>query len=164
MNNLNFKSLIEHQEGTFFNLLNQSYTGFDKIQPEYLTGWINDWKEYDKEIFNKPDTVGNCGFVTYLDDVIIGFASWDPRKFPTGLIGHNCILPQFRGNGYGRYQLNEIINRLKKLFFINALASTLDNDFFCTAQRMYLTCGFKEIRRFSANDRMYKIIEYKILL
>lgn len=164
MNDLNFKSLIEHQEGTFFNLLNKCYVGLGKIIPEYRTEWINDWKEYDNEIFNNPDTVGACGFVTYLNDVIIGFASWDPRRYPTGIIGHNCILPRFRGNGYGQYQINEIINRFKILNFKKALTSTMDHDFFSTAQKMYLACGFDEKRRFLAKDKNYNMIEYEKLL
>jgi GNAT superfamily N-acetyltransferase len=164
MNNLNLKTLTEHQEGTFFNLLSQSYIGFDKIYSEYTKSWINDWKKYDNEIFNKPDTVGNCGFVTYLENVMIGFASWDSRQFPIGIIGHNCILPRFRGHGYGQEQIKEIINRFKKQFFTKAVASTLDHDFFSAAHNMYLTCGFKEKRKYTAKGSVNKIIEYEKIL
>lgn len=161
MNNFSFRPLIEHREKTFFTLLKQSYAGCEKVHPDCMKGWLNDWKTYDDEIFKNPNTVGCCGFVTYLSDVMIGFASWDPRKFPTGLIGHNCILPQYRGKGYGRDQINEIVNRLKKLFFTKILASTLDHDFFSAAQKMYHSCGFVEMRRFSAENNMYKIIDYE---
>lgn len=164
MNELHFKSLIEHKEGTVFDLLNRSYAGLGKIKPEYIREWENDWKEYDNEIFHNPNTVGAYGFVSYLDNEVVGFASWDPRKYPIGIIGHNCILPQFRGNRYGQHQINEIIKRFKQMSFTKALIFTMDHEFFYTAQKMYLACGFNETRRFSEKNKNYKMIEYEKLL
>jgi GNAT superfamily N-acetyltransferase len=138
MNDLYFKSLIEHKEGTIFNLLNRCYDGLDKIKPEYFKEWENDWKDYDNEIFHNPNTIGACGFISYLDDIVVGFASWDPRKYPTGIIGFNYILPQFQGNGYGRYQINEIIKRFKQINFTKALVSTMDHDFFMQPRKCIL--------------------------
>ena len=94
----------------------------------------------------------------------MGFASWDPRKYPTGIIRHNYILPQFRVNGYGRYQINEIIKRFKQMNFTKALVSTMDHEFFYAAQKMYLACGFNEKRRFIDKYKNYKMIEYEKLL
>ena len=37
---------------------------------------------------------------------IAGFGSWDPRQAPDyGIIGHNCVLPEFRGEGLGKQQI-----------------------------------------------------------
>ena len=73
MNDFNFKSLTEHPEGTIFSLLNRCYAGLDKMMPEHIKEWVDSWKVYDKEIFQNPHTIGACGFVTYLNDDIIGF-------------------------------------------------------------------------------------------
>ena len=164
MNDFNFKSLTEHPEGTIFSLLNRCYAGLDKMMPEHIKEWVDSWKVYDKEIFQNPHTIGACGFVTYLNDDIIGFASWDPRKYPTGLIGHNGILPEFRGNGYGRFQINEVINRFKKKNFQKASASTMDHHYFNGAQKMYLACGFKKTNRYSVEGKHYTILEYEKIL
>ena len=155
------KSLTEHTPGTIFSLLNKCYAGLSGIKPEYSDEWIHDWQAYDDEIFNHPETVGACGFVTYLNNDIVGFASWDPRKHPVGIIGHNCILPEFQGNGYGQYQINEIIKLFKQMNFKKALASTMDHAFFTAAQKMYIACGFYELKKYSAEGKNYKIIEYE---
>lgn len=159
---LTFKPLSEHKPGTIFTLLRESYKGLAKIKSKYITEWEKDWIEYDNDIFQYPDTIGSCGFVSYLGIEIVGFASYDPRKYPTGVIGHNCILPQFRGNGYGKQQINEILERFRKMNFKKAIVSTNEHKFFYPAQRMYLTCGFREVRRFlGEGDRDYVMIEYE---
>ena len=107
--------------------------------------------------------MGACGFISYLTTEIVGFASYDPRKYPVGVIGHNCILPQFRGNGYGKQQINEFLYRFRKLNFTKATVSTGEHEFFYPAQMMYLNCGFRDIRRFPGREgnRDYVIVEYE---
>ncbi len=161
MNDLHFKLLTEHPQGTIFNLLERCYVGLNRILPEYIKEWVNSWKAYDEEIFHNPDTVGACGFVSYLNDIIIGFASWDPREYSAGLIGHNGILPEFRGSGHGQYQINEVINRLKIKNFQKASASTMDHQYFIKARKMYLACGFMETKRYYVECKDYSIIEYE---
>jgi len=160
-NDIHFKPLNGHPKGVIFNLLEQCYAGSEKMLPEYFNEWVGDWKTYEEAIFHNPDTVGACGFMTYLDNVLIGFASWDPRQFPKGIIGHNGILPEFRGKGYGQLQINEAINRLNKKDFRKILASTMDHAFFSPAQRMYLACGFEEIKRYAVEGENYGIIEFQ---
>ncbi|MEW5802056.1 MAG: GNAT family N-acetyltransferase [bacterium] len=165
MNHLILKPLTAHKSGIIFNLLKESYSGLAKIKPGYISEWEKDWIEYDNEIFQHPDTVGACGFISYLDTEIVGFASYDPRKYPTGIIGHNCILPQFRGNGYGKQQINEILRRFREMNFEKVMVSTNEHEFFYPAQRMYLACGFSEKRRFHGGEnRDYVMIEYERML
>jgi GNAT superfamily N-acetyltransferase len=164
MNDLHFKSLTDHTQGTINNLLKKCYAEMGKMLPEYYHEWINDWKAYDEAIFQHPDSVGACGFVTYRDNVMIGFASWDPRQIPNGVIGYNGILPEFRGKDYGQFQINEVINRLKSKNFQKVSAPTMDHPFFIGAQKMYLARGFKEIKRYTVECKNYKIIEFEKLL
>jgi len=162
---LPFKPLTEHKPRTIFTLLKESYKGLVKIKPEYILEWEKDWIEYDHEIFQYPDTVGSCGFISYSGTEIVGFASSDPRKHPTGVIGHNCILPKFRRNGYGKQQINEILKRFREMNFKKAIVSTNEHEFFYPAQRMYLACGFREKRRFwGGENKGYVMIEYERVL
>jgi GNAT superfamily N-acetyltransferase len=161
MNILNFKPLTGHPPGAIFNLLEQCYADAEKMLPEYYQKWINDWKAYDDEIFQYPDTVGACGFITYIDNVMIGFASWDPRQYPRGRVGHNGILPEFRGNGYGKLQISEVLKRLADNNFQKVSAKTMDHPFFTGAQKMYLACGFEEIKRYAVAGKNYGIIEFQ---
>jgi len=162
MNYLTFKPFTNHNPETILTLLRESYKGLAKIKPEYISEWEKNWVEYDREIFQYPDTVGACGFISYSGTKIMGFGSYDPRKYPTGIIGHNCILPQFRGNGYGKQQINEILKRFRKMNFKKAVVTTNEHKFFYPAQRMYLACGFRETRRFlGTGNRDYVMIEYE---
>lgn len=162
MNHLIFKPFTDHKPGTILILLKESYHELAKIKPEYFLEWEKDWLEYDHEIFQHPQTVGACGFISYLSTEMVGFGSYDPREYPTGIIGHNCILPQYRGKGYGQQQIHEILKRFRKMNFQKAIVSTNEHEFFYPAQRMYLACGFKEMRRFHGGEiRDYVMIEYE---
>jgi hypothetical protein len=45
-----------------------------------------------------------------LDGEPIGHISWDPRNLPEYVaIGYNCIASKYKGNGYGKRQLQEAI-------------------------------------------------------
>lgn len=155
-----------HRPGTIYRLLCRSYEGLLRSDSE---GWPDEepkWLEYDREVFGNPDTVGACLFVTCLDDEPIGFASWDPRQGPElAVIGHNCIVPDRQGKGYGKEQIQEILRRLKAGRFNRALAVTSEHPFFEPARRMYLACGFHEARRRAGGpDPRYEVIDYEIVL
>ena len=106
------------------------------------------WKEFDQSVFENPETIGKCGFVSSLENEPVGFASWDPRNLPEfALVGHDCILPKFQGQGLGRLQLIEVVKRLNKLRVKKIKVSTGADGFFLPARRMYLSGGFQEIRR-----------------
>lgn len=128
--------------------------------------WPGDWAAYDRDILQFPATVGACGFVTCLDGEPVGFASWDPREFPAyGVIGHNCILPAFRGNGYGVAQIRRVLDILRGRGFQQARVTTGDHSFFVPAQRMYEACGFRETGRSSADAHSaFDTIDYELHL
>ena len=145
---ITFTPFAQHKPGVIVSLLSQSYAAYLALDPQAAQAWPADWAAYEWDVFHFPDTVGVCGFVACLDDRPIGFASWDPRQFPAyGVVGHNCILPTFRGNGYGTAQIHRMLDILRARGFQQARVTTGDHPFFVPAQRMYVACGFREIGR-----------------
>lgn len=161
-----FTPFAQHEPGIVVSLLLRCYAAYLAIDPQAAQAWPADWAAYDHDIFPFPDTVGACGFVTCLDGEPIGFASWDPRAFPDyGVIGHNCILPAFRGNGYGTAQVRRMRETLQARGFKRARVTTGDHPFFIPAQRMYETCGFQEIGRGLCDPRAsLGMVDYELLL
>jgi GNAT superfamily N-acetyltransferase len=100
------------------------------------------WADFDAEVHQSPETVGACGFVTYLDADVVGFASWDPRGWPVARVGHNCVRPAHQGRGYGSQQIEEVVRRLRERGFARVWARTSEHPFFAPARHMYARCGF----------------------
>jgi len=96
----------------------------------------------------------------------IGFASWDPRAYPAyGIIGHNCILPAFQGQGYGTAQVRRALDILRARGFEQARVTTGDHPFFRPAQRIYAACGFRETGRGYRDPRAaLNMIDYALSL
>ena len=81
---LKFTKTTEYETGIVFSLLSQSWA---ELWNEELEEKI---KQYDREIFENPDTVGACAFISNLNDEPIGMASRDPRQGPeVGIIA--CV-------------------------------------------------------------------------
>ena len=109
---------------------------------------LADWRCYDIAVHDEPGTVGSAGFLTLHGGAIIGFGSWDPRGWPdVGHIGHNCILPDQQGQGFGRQQIEEILKIFRGKGFRLARVRTDEHPFFTPARRMYAACGFREVGR-----------------
>jgi ribosomal protein S18 acetylase RimI-like enzyme len=91
---------------------------------------------------------------------------WDPRNFPIGIIGHNCILPTFQSKGLGKEQMSIALAILKEKGFKVVQVSTGLMSFFIPAQRMYSGVGFKKVRQdlVSQIPRLHDNIYYEILL
>ncbi len=159
---LTFQPITDFQPGIISDLLSKSYEGLTKLGPEF-SKLKRKWKRDDKGAFSHLDTIGKCYFVTCLNGVPIGMGSYDPRKGPEfGIIGDNCILPEFRGHGYGKQQIEEILRRFRERRFRNARVSTSEHPFFVSAQHNYLNAGFHETRRFKEKpDEKYRMIEYE---
>lgn len=159
---LTFKSMPQHKRGVIFMMLCEAYEDLLHINCDFLAKCKIEWKQYDNDVFDYPDTVGASGFITYLGTDIIGFASWDPRQHPIGIIGHSCILPRFRRYGYGKRQIKEVLKRLRALGFTKVKTTTGDHPSFIPAQKMYLSCGFHKTRRFTdSKNRNFSLIEFE---
>lgn len=157
-----FTGLEDVQPGAIGGLLWASYEKLVTDDPLWKQESVN-WDEYDRAVFAHPDTVGSCIFLTRLGERIVGFGSWDPRPRPAyAIIGHNCILPEFRGKGLGIQQIQEILRRFRALDVKVAKVSTNDHPYFVRSQRMYMACGFREVRRIPwERNPDQKLIEYE---
>jgi GNAT superfamily N-acetyltransferase len=160
--NPQFVPLTDQKPGTIASLLRASYAGLLEMDGRWDSQQAS-WEEYDHQVFAHRDTVGRCLFLTCIDGRLVGFGSWDPRRAPRyGIVGHNCILPEFRGHGLGRQKIQEVLRRFQTIGITTARATTCDHPFFAPAQRMYVTCGFREVRRTPWNrDPNRMMIEYE---
>ena len=154
------------QRGLIASMLKRSYADLVELDQQHWGPEVPKWEEFDREIFEHPDTVGTCVFLTWSGDRLVGFASYDPRQQPEfGIVGHNCVLPEFRGNGFGKQQIQEIVRRFRAMGIRLAQISTSENPFFTPAQRMYTACGFRETgRRPWDGDASQNVIEYEMKL
>ena len=161
--NIEFIKPLAEQRGIIASLLKQAYAELIKSAPLLWEPEQKNWEQYDDDVFEQPQTVGACLFLTRLEDRSIGFGSWDPRQRPRfGIVGHNCILPEFRGLGLGKQQIQEVLRRFSEQKFETAKVSTNDHPFFVPAQRMYTACGFREVRRIPwERDPQQRVIEYE---
>jgi GNAT superfamily N-acetyltransferase len=109
---------------------------------------LADWRRYDAAVHDEVETVGAAGFLTWIADEIIGFASWDPRGWPeVGQMGHHCILPGHQRQGYGRQQFEAVLSFFLDNGFRLARVATDEHSFFVPARRLYEACGFRLVRR-----------------
>ena len=145
---LRFRPLAGHEPGVILTLLEQSYAVLMDSLPGFTASERPRWAEYDREAFSHPDTVGACIFVTCLGGIPIGFGSWEPvRDKGFGFVGHNCIQPEHRRQGYGARQLGEIIRWMRAQGLGSIRVTTGDHPFFVPARSMYKSSGFKEVGR-----------------
>ena len=108
----------------------------------------DDWTAYDDDVHAKPETIGRAGFFSLLGGQVVGFASWDPRGWPdVGSVGHNCVLPEHQGRGFGRRQIEEVLALFRRRGFARARVRTDEHPFFEPARRMYRRCGFDLVGR-----------------
>ncbi|KKM73339.1 hypothetical protein LCGC14_1411550, partial [marine sediment metagenome] len=158
---LKFRKLTAYKEGLIFSLLNRSYEGLLREKLALAEKWQQDWKQYDKEIIQFPKTIGASGFVILYNEIIIGFGSYDLRQRPElGIVGHNCILPEYGGKGFGKAQILKIISIFKELRVKKAKVTTGEHPFFNPAQRTYISCGFKETSRHASQGLEFRQIDY----
>jgi GNAT superfamily N-acetyltransferase len=157
-----FKKFGKYQEGIIFSLLSRSYEAYFQYDPKIEAVWKQAWGEYDQSVFENPEMVGASGFISSIDGCIIGFASWDPRQYPCGIIGHNCVLPEFRGKGFGALQIKEVLRILKDSGFRKVVVTTGAHKFFQPAQKMYNACGFEELDRgFADKNSLYGTVTFE---
>ena len=146
---LAFTAFDQRPQGTLAEILLQSYAPLLKeVSPETEAELRRSWQEFDRVAYEAVETVGRCGFLTFVDGELVGFGSWDPRAWPEmGRVGHNCVRPNWQRRGYGLSQMQEILGRFRVRGFATAEARTGEQDFFEPARRMYARCGFTPVGR-----------------
>lgn len=133
------ETLNAFPRGTLYAMLSQAYQAL----PEIAERDRNSWREFDDFFFDRPVVLETCGFMSIAEGKPVGFITWDPRGLPEKVeIGHNCILPEYRGRGYGEAQLGEALARIRTRFPQTVRVMTGMGDFFLPARRMYESQGF----------------------
>lgn len=160
---VDFSPIQAHKPGTIAWLLARSYEDFLVAGRAGSMLPSSKWPAFDAEVFENPESLGHCAFITCVAGQPIGFASWDVRCAPScGVIGHNCVLPEHRGKGYGKMQIREVLRRFGERGCARAVVITGDDPFFVPAQRMYRACGFREVLRMACGpDLTYGTIRYE---
>jgi len=161
---LRFTGIAGRSPGLIAAMLTESDAELVASDAEHWLAEIPKWEAYDREVFDSPDIVGACLFLSLVGDELVGFASYDPRQRPDlGIVGHNCVLPAFRGNGYGTAQIREVLRRFRDMGIRRARVTTCNHPFFVPAQHMYAACGFAETaRRPWTGDPTHEAIEYEL--
>ena len=66
---LKFSKITEYEPGIIFSLLSRSFAGvWDEMLEEKI-------KQYERDVFENPETVGACVFISTLNGKPIGMAS-----------------------------------------------------------------------------------------
>jgi GNAT superfamily N-acetyltransferase len=166
MDMLTFTPISLYQPGLLSDIIHRSYAELVGQCPEYWEREGENWHDFDRQAFAHPETVGRCVFVSCLDGIPVGLASYDPRHEPVyGIIGQNCVLPEYRGRGFGRRQIREILRRFREKKVGAARVTTSEHPFFIPAMRMYQSLGLRETRRFAGGpDPRYRVIELEMEL
>ena len=108
---LEFKKITDFPRGTLYDILCDAYS-YDERNKSI---WDGNWKESDAFFYDNPEIADKYGLVTCLGGEAIGFVTWDPRNRPEYVeIGHNGIRAAYKGNGYGRLQLEESLSRIRE--------------------------------------------------
>lgn len=162
MNNIKFKKVSDFDRGILFELLVDAYS----YDSRYKKCCGSDWQEFDDFCFDNIEIADRCGFITTLDDTAIGLVSWDPRSLPDYVeIGYNCLATKYKGNGYGKLQLQEAVNRIIQNYNSKIIVTT--NEELKPAQRMYESVGFKFHQRRSNKSEVSfsgEYIDYEYIL
>jgi GNAT superfamily N-acetyltransferase len=154
---LTFRPAAEYQPGAVYTILARCYADILDVTLH------SSLRQFDREIFASPDTVGACAFISSTDDTVIGFFSYDPRQGPEiGVIGHNGVLPSFQRQGFGTQQILEILRLFTAHGFAQVRVTTSEQPFFLPARRMYDKCGFHVSGTAPATDASpYGIVQYE---
>ncbi|MCL0034030.1 GNAT family N-acetyltransferase [Thermodesulfovibrionales bacterium] len=145
---IEFRSTTSFERGIIYKLLCESYAGLLESKPRSADEYKTDWKKADDDTFDNPDTIGRCVLISIINGEPIGSVSWDPRRIPKeGVIGQNCILPPWRGKGYGKQQIQKMLSIFRSRGTKLIKVSTDNYPLFIPAQKTCLSCGFKEVGR-----------------
>lgn len=122
---------------TFRELLHRKY-GWQ--EPDYWRQAKAD--EVAAQCRNAPDLV----LVAELDGRVVGYATYHYRSDERwGVVGNNCVDPDYRGRGIGTALIAAVIERLKALGSTIITVTTLEHDL--PARRVYEKNGFEELTR-----------------
>lgn len=144
---IEFKKITEFPRGTLCTLLRDAYS----FEPKFECDCLDQWQEFDDFFNENPHIAEVSGFMTVLGGVPIGFVSWNPTNIPISAeIGHNCIAEKYKGNGYGRRQMREAVQRIIAQGAEKILVTT--NEILVPAQHTYESAGFRFVMKGGESD------------
>lgn len=159
---LTFEKISSFDRGILYRLLVDGYS-FDN---RWKSCFEKDWIEFDDFFFDNLDIADKYGFISLLDGEPIGHISWDPRNLPENVaIGHNCIASKYKGYGYGKRQLQEAIDRIRKYDGLKKIIVITNSNLI--APHNYESVGFKLCqRRKNESDTVFSgdYLDYEIIL
>ena len=94
-----------------------------------------------------------------------GFVSWNPTNLPESAeVGHNCILTEYKGNGYGKRQMQEAVQRMIAQGAKKIVVWT--NEICVPAQHTYESVGFQFVKKSEETFSEYagQRIHYEIIV
>ena len=140
--NIEFRSITEFPRGTLAALLKDGYS----FEPKFEEYWQSQWKEFDDFFYDNPHIAEFSGFMTVLNGIPIGFVSWNPTNLPESTeVGHNCIATKYKGNGYGKLQMQEAVRCIREQGAKRIVVWT--NERLIPAQRTYESAGFQFVKK-----------------
>lgn len=155
---INFKTIENFSPGIIQKIIKTSYKGLIDYFPDAKQRLFLQWEKEDSEAFNNSETIGRHLLFSCDGNKTIGYFSWDDREYPIGKVGQNCILPDYQGQGYGKKQIELIIQIFQDKKFNEIKAITGDHIFFMPAQKMYINCGFQKQREIKGD--FFNLIEF----
>lgn len=155
-----YKPIDYFKPGDIQKLIKLSYQDLFKYFPNERDKLYEQWEKEDKDSFDNLNTIGKHVSFACINDNInpIGYFSWDNSDFPKGVIGQNCVLPDYQNQGYGSNQISFLIKLFEESNFKEITVVTGDHEFFEPARKMYLNCGFHKLRKIKGD--LFDIIEY----
>lgn len=157
---IEFKKITEFPRGTLVSLLKDGYS----FEPNFELNWKYQWQEFDDFFYDNP-RADFSGFMTVLDGKPIVFVSWNPTNLPESAeMGHNCILTKYKGNGYGKRQMQEAVLRIIAQGAKKIIVWT--NEICVPAQRTYESAGFRFVKKSEETFSVYagQRIHYEIIV
>jgi ribosomal protein S18 acetylase RimI-like enzyme len=137
-----FEKISSFDRGILYRLLVDGYA-FDH---RWKSCFEKDWLEFDDFFFDNLNIADKYGFITVLNGEPIGHISWDPRNMPEYVrLGHNCIASKYKGNGYGKRQLQEAIDRIRQYDELQKIIVGTNSNLI--APHNYESVGFKLCQR-----------------
>lgn len=159
---IEFKKISDFPKGTLYNQLVDAYSFNNKCRKFFDSMW----KEYDEFFYSNLNNIADkYGFITVVDSIVVGHISWDPRNRPDYVeIGHNCILTEFKGHGYGKLQLQEAIMRIKEYSVKKIIVTT--NEINLSTQKNYESVGFVKVAKRKNIETPFagNYIDYEMIL
>jgi len=152
---ITYAKIHDFSSGLIVTLLEQAYSFDDRYIQAFKGKWIKD----DQFFQDNPSIADKFASITVLAGKPIGYNSWDPRELPNkAIIGDNCILPLYKGLGFGKLQLSHTIGIIKT-YYPQRIEVSTDVTFY-PAQNMYKSVGFIETAR--GKGPIDDVIEYSM--